>query len=151
MKRTLILITTLIATLIAIVSNALALDHETFDIYSSLFGANALDDSTANVVNDAYEYRFDGGRVLFRAKDESIVTAVIQGSGDIFLAYCYGALFEFDPDPNHAAENGGQLLGCYLIAHNSEEKQIGFTISGYMFYIKKEEDYYSFIISKNVD
>lgn len=130
------------------ISPAYAFDHENFSIYSTLYGASDIDDSQADIIEDCARYYQDDCVITFRYDGETVKTIMIEGHGDRFLAYCYGAIFQFDPDANHAAENGGRLLGNYLLAHNPDRKpRLEYTVTGIPFKLEQTENGYSFIIS----
>lgn len=139
----------LLITAVLITSTAYAIDHEKFSIYSELFGASDIDDSKAEKSDDRIRYYQDGCIITFRHKDGKIVSALIKGDGDKFLAYCYGIMMQFDTDSSHAAQNGGQLLGYYLMSHGDmQDEHLGFTVSGCSFTLKKEDEGFSFVIVK---
>ena len=130
------------------ISPAYAFDHENFSVYSTLYGASDIDDSQADIIEDCARYYQDGCVITFRFDGEAVKTIMVEGQGDRFLAYCYGSLFQFDPDANHAAENGGRLLGNYLFAHNPDRKpRAEYTVTGIPFKLERTESGYSFIIS----
>ena len=130
------------------ISPAYAFDHENFSIYSTLYGASDIDDSQADIIEDCARYYQDDCVITFRYEDETVKTIMVEGQGDRFLAYCYGSIFQFDPDVNHAAENGGRLLGNYLLAHNPDRKpRAEYTVTGIPFKLEQTESGYSFIIS----
>lgn len=137
----------ILVTAVLTISPAYAFDHENFSIYSTLFGASDIDDSQADMVEDCARYYQDDCVITFRYKDEKVITIMVQGTGDKFLAYCYGALFQFDPDPVNADRNGGRLLGKYLM----QSEDPGFTVSGIPFKIEKKENGYTFLISLGDD
>lgn len=142
-------VSVLLAAAILIVTPAHAVNHENFSIYSELFGATDITDSEADEIEDCVRYDQDGCEIIFRHRNGEIISALIRGEGDAFLAYCYGSIMQLDPEVNHSAENGGQLLGCYLMAHNSGKEYHGKTVSGCFFTLRREEEGYSFIIQKN--
>lgn len=130
------------------ISPAYAFDHENFSIYSTLYGASDIDDSQADIIEDCARFYQDDCVITFRFDGETVKTIMIEGQGDRFLAYCYGSLFQFDPDANHAAENGGRLLGNYLLAHNPDRKpRAEYTVTGIPFKLEQTDSGYSFIIS----
>lgn len=143
-------IAVIFAAAVLTISPAYAFDHEIFSIYSGLFGASDIDDSQADIVEDCARYYQDGCVITFRYEGETVKTIMIEGEGDKFLAYCYGAIFQFDPDSKHAGENGGRLLGEYLMSNTHYvEPSINFTVTGVPFKVEKKENGYSFIISGN--
>ena len=143
-------IAVIFAAAVLTISPAYAFDHDNFSIYSMLFGASDIDDSQADIVEDCARYYQDGCVITFRYEGETVKTIMIEGEGDKFLAYCYGALFQFNPDSKHAGENGGRLLGNYLFAHDPErEPRAEYTVSLVPFKVEKKENGYSFIISGN--
>lgn len=134
------------------ISPVYAFDHFNFSIYSMLFGASDIDDTQADIINDCARYYQDDCVITFRFDGEEVKTIMIEGEWDKFLAYCYGALFQFDPDSKNAAENGGKLLGNYLLAHNPDrEPRAEYTVVGIPFKVTKKEAGYSFIISSRSD
>jgi len=129
------------------VSPVYAFDHDNFSIYSMLFGASDIDDTQADIINDCARYYQDDCIITFRFDGEEVKTIMIEGEGDKFLAYCYGALFQFDPDSANADRNGGRLLGSYLMGHEQNfNGNIQYTVSGVPFKVEKKEEGYSFLI-----
>lgn len=134
------------------VSPVYAFDHDNFSIYSMLFGASDIDDAQADIVNDCARYYQDDCVITFRYDGETVKTIMVEGEGDKFLAYCYGALFQFDPDTKNADKNGGRLLGSYLMGHDERfNGKPQYTASGVPFTVTKKESKYSFIISSGSD
>ena len=123
-------------------------DHKVFSLYSEVFGAHDIDDAKADMVNNYSRFYQDGCTITFKEENGELVYALISGEGDSFLAYCYAILFQFDPDPEHSAHNGGNLLACYLMAHGTTEEQFGTTASGTGFILKKDKEGFAFSMKK---
>lgn len=138
----------ILAAAVITVTPVYAVEHETFSTFAEVFGAHDIVDSEADRIENYSRFYQDGCVITFEEENGEIVYALITGEGDPFLAYCYAIMFQFDPDSKHAASNGGQLLGCYLMAHESTEKQYGCTVTGSYFILRKEKEGYTFSIKK---
>ena len=138
----------ILAAAVITVTPVYAVEHETFSTFSEVFGAHDIVDAEADRIENYSRFYQDGCVITFEEENGEIVYALITGAGDPFLAYCYAIMFQFDPDSKHAASNGGQLLGCYLMAHESTEKQYGCTVTGSYFILRKEKEGYTFSIKK---
>ena len=122
-----------------------AVENENFSIYSLVFGGHDIKDYEPTIKDNIHIYQMDGCALYFRVENNEINSLLIKGTGDYFLSYSYAALLVFDPDTSHAAFNGGQLLGAYLMSSDSEE-HYGYTYTNCTFSVRKEGEGYTFTI-----
>lgn len=129
------------------VAPALAETVDDFNLYADMFGAN--DVSNGDARDDRIRFIQDGCTITFGLDGEEIISALIQGDGDPFLAYSLAAIMVHDPVSANVAHNGGQLLLYYLMCKDEPGDHLGQTVSGCYFQVeRKENEGFSFMIMK---
>lgn len=131
-----------------IIPAAHAADFENFNMYAEIFGAHEVREADGDARDPYIRFIQDGCTITFRIDNGKIGFATISGEGDAFLAYCFAAMMEFEPETKYAASNGGQLLMYYLIGKESKKEEVGYTVSGRLFTIEWSNKGCSFIIGE---
>ena len=110
-------------------------------------GADQLDEKNAMSGGAFTKFNQDGCSVSFESNGGNITTAIIEGDGYNFLAYCCATMYVFDKNGDQTA-NMGEFLKTYLLAKNAEEYAYGKMSNGVIFFITYENGEYSFMVTE---